>query len=91
METAVDVVAARIRELEAEMVELTETTDTRSREIDKTLGKLRREACDASNACRAAEGNLATVETERASCVPGSLISSSVLGAFWSVFAIRLA
>ena len=33
------------------------TTDARAREIDKTLGKLRREARDASNARRTAEGD----------------------------------
>ncbi len=54
-----------VAELEAELREHTETTDVRSREIDRTLGKLRREARDASNARRAAEAALTTLEHER--------------------------
>jgi chromosome segregation ATPase len=64
-ELAVEVTAARICELEAELAERLETTDARTRELDITLGKLRREARDAANACRTAEGALAAVEAER--------------------------
>ncbi|HEV7527022.1 MAG TPA: hypothetical protein VGP92_18845 [Acidimicrobiia bacterium] len=55
-----EVVQAR---LEAEQA--VAAADARTRELDKTLGKLRREARDASNARRTAEGNLATAESER--------------------------
>ena len=57
--------ATRISELEAALAELVETTGTRAREIDGTLGKLRRQARDASNARQAAEEELATVVAER--------------------------
>ena len=64
-ELAVDVATARIAEVEAELAERISSTDTRARELDKTLGKLRREARDASGARRAAEGELATADAER--------------------------
>ena len=57
--------ATRISELEAAFAELVDTTGTRAREIDGTLGKLRRQARDASNARQAAEEELATVVAER--------------------------
>ena len=49
----------------AELAEQTEADTTRARDLDKTLGKLRREARDASNARRTAEESAATVEAER--------------------------
>src|SRR4029079_7854194 len=64
-ELAVEVAAARFAEMESGLAEQIESADTRSRELDRTLGKLRREARDASNARRTAEENLATAESER--------------------------
>lgn len=64
-ERALTLAAARIGELEAELAELVESTGARAREIDGTLGKLRRQARDASNARQAAEEELATVVAER--------------------------
>jgi golgin subfamily B member 1 len=55
----------RISELEAAFAELVETTGARAREIDGTLGKLRRQARDASTARQAAEEELATAVAER--------------------------
>ena len=64
-ERALTLGAARIDELEAELAELAESTGARAREVDGTLGKLRRQARDASNARQAAEEELATVAAER--------------------------
>jgi chromosome segregation ATPase len=62
---AVAAAAARISELESGLAEHVETTGVRSRELDRALGNLRKEAREASNACRAAEAQLATVVGER--------------------------
>jgi chromosome segregation ATPase len=64
-ELAVDVGAARISELESELSEHVEATGVRTRELDRALGNLRKEAREASNACRAAEEQLASVVGER--------------------------
>ena len=64
-DVATGVASSRIAELEAEMAERADAAEARAREIDRTLGKLRREARDASNARRTAEGELATAEAER--------------------------
>lgn len=64
-EEAVAAATTQIAELEAGHREQAEESDAHSRELDKTLGKLRREARDASNARRTAEGDLATAEAER--------------------------
>jgi hypothetical protein len=63
-ELAADAATARIAGLETELADLVEATDLRARELDRTLGNLRREAREASNACRAAEGELARVQGE---------------------------
>jgi chromosome segregation ATPase len=64
-EHALEVAHARIEDLQAELTDRIETTDVRTRELDVNLGKLRREARDASNARRAAEETVATVTAER--------------------------
>jgi chromosome segregation ATPase len=64
-EADVDLSATRIRELEAELAERIEATDTRAREMDSTLGKLRRQAREASTARGAAQEELAKVTAER--------------------------
>ncbi len=64
-ELAADVAATRIGELEVELSERITTTDARAREINGTLGQLRRQAREASSARLAAEGKLATAEAER--------------------------
>ncbi len=56
---------ARVAELEAALAEHVDATGVRARELDRTLGNLRKEAREASNACRAAEGELARVVGER--------------------------
>jgi chromosome segregation ATPase len=62
---AADVAAARVVELETELSARGESADEQSREMDRNLGELRREARDASDARRAAEEAAATAETER--------------------------
>ena len=64
-EADVDLSATRISELEAELAERIEATDTRAREMDSTLGKLRRQAREASTARGAAQEELAKVAAER--------------------------
>ncbi len=64
-ELAAGAAEVRVGELESALEERIEATDVRARELDRTLGKLRREARDASGACRKAEGELATILVER--------------------------
>ncbi len=62
---ALDVATGRISELEAELAEQIETADARTRELDRTLGQLRREAREAINARHTAEGHLTAARAER--------------------------
>src|SRR5260221_71474 len=64
-EMALDVATNQITELEAGLAERIKTTDARAREVDATLGKLRRQAREAASARLAAEESLASAETER--------------------------
>jgi hypothetical protein len=64
-DVAADVAAARVDDLENELSERGVTDDERSREIDETLGKLRREAREASNARDEAQEARLTAEAER--------------------------
>ncbi len=62
---AVDVATGRIAEIEAELAAQIEANETRSRELDRTLGQLRREAREATNAKSSAEGHLTAARAER--------------------------
>jgi hypothetical protein len=62
---ALETSETRVRELETALTDQTEASDGRARELDATLGKLRREARDAATACRTAEAELATTTVER--------------------------
>src|SRR5207245_7836396 len=64
-EMALDVATNQITELEAGLAERIKTTDARAREVDATLGKLRRQAREAASARLAAEESLASAEIER--------------------------
>jgi chromosome segregation ATPase len=64
-EQAVVDATAQIGALEAALAEHIETADARTRELDLTLGKLRREAREAGNARSAAEAALAAAVAER--------------------------
>jgi chromosome segregation ATPase len=56
---------AKIGALEVALAEHIETADARTRELDLTLGKLRRESREAGNARSAAEAALAAAVSER--------------------------
>ncbi|MCU1468842.1 MAG: hypothetical protein JWM72_4770, partial [Actinomycetia bacterium] len=64
-EQAVADAVAKIASLEVALAEHIETGDARTRELDLTLGKLRREAREAGNACSATEEALADAVGER--------------------------
>ncbi len=57
--------AGRVEELESELAEQIDEADTRTRELDRTLGQLRREAREATNARHTAEGHLTAARAER--------------------------